>query len=484
MSLGILQPGRNCWRTARADRAAALVDASAYYEAFARAAEKAERSILITAWDIDSRVRLRRDRPTETLLSLFLRLLDEKPNLEIHVLNWKFVLIYADDREVLPWFDSRWRQHPRLHFQWDAHHPKMACHHQKIVVIDDRLAFSGGLDFTDERWDTPDHLPVDRRRKPLHRNVYKPFHDTMMMMEGPVAAVLGDLVRDRWMKAVGPEHKGNGVPHPVPQAPHLPPASAWPENVKADLTNVDIGVSRTEPGFDGQVQVREVEQLFEDSIAAAREFIYIENQYFTATRIVAALARRLREPNGPEVVVVLPEGCTGWIETFVLGVSRQRIIRRLRNADRFGRLHIYYPHIRGLLPGHYIKVHAKFMIVDDDFLRIGSANLCNRSMFIDTECDVALESGGNPARREAIRQVRMRLLAEHTGTPANLLDQWQQETGSIAAAIATCSNLLRRLVPFSGEVSPVLDTILPKRVALDSRRRLFMKYASVKGRQL
>ncbi len=37
-------------------------------------------------------------------------------------------------------------------------------------------------------------------------------------------------------------------------------------------------------------------------------------------------------------------------------------------------------------------VHSKVMIVDDGFLRVGSANLNNRSMGADTECDLAFEA--------------------------------------------------------------------------------------------
>ncbi len=51
--------GRNCWRRAKADRMAFLVDAAAYFEAFASSAERAQRSILILGWDFDSRVELR-----------------------------------------------------------------------------------------------------------------------------------------------------------------------------------------------------------------------------------------------------------------------------------------------------------------------------------------------------------------------------------------------------------------------------------------
>ena len=58
-----------------------------------------------------------------------------------------------------------------------------------------------------------------------------------------------------------------------------------------------------------------------------------------------------------------------------------------------------------------MNVHAKLCIVDDELVRIGSANLCNRSMGLDAECDVTVEAGGNRAAQNAIADLRNRLLA-------------------------------------------------------------------------
>src|SRR5262245_35868099 len=135
----LLCPGRNCWKISDFDRAAFLIDADAYFEAFAEAAERARKTIFLTAWDIDGLISLNSRRPQENLRTFFLRLLRQKPELEIFILNWKFNLAYSDDRELLPLFDSPWQTHPRLHFVWDAAHPIGACHHQKVVVIDDTL---------------------------------------------------------------------------------------------------------------------------------------------------------------------------------------------------------------------------------------------------------------------------------------------------------------------------------------------------------
>ena len=61
------------------------------------------------------------------------------------------------------------------------------------------------------------------------------------------------------------------------------------------MTDVDVVIARTEPAYAGRPEVREVEALYLDSIAAAQRHIYIESQYFTSRRIAAALGDRLQE---------------------------------------------------------------------------------------------------------------------------------------------------------------------------------------------
>ena len=73
-------------------------------------------------------------------------------------------MLFATDREWLPVYKMDWTTHRRLHFHLDKHYPAGASHHQKIVVIDDRVAFVGGLDFALGRWDTSGHLADDPRR--------------------------------------------------------------------------------------------------------------------------------------------------------------------------------------------------------------------------------------------------------------------------------------------------------------------------------
>ena len=100
------------------------------------------------------------------------------------------------------------------------------------------------------------------------------------------------------------------------------------------MTDVDVAIARTVPPSDTQPAIRECEALFRDSIALATRTIYIENQYFTDDTLAAALAARLREPDGPEVVIVAPKECAGWLERQSMGAFRDAAFAQLTAADQ------------------------------------------------------------------------------------------------------------------------------------------------------
>jgi phosphatidylserine/phosphatidylglycerophosphate/cardiolipin synthase-like enzyme len=147
--------------------------------------------------------------------------------------------------------------------------------------------------------------------------------------------------------------------------------------------------------------VREVEALYLDTIASAQRFIYIENQYLSSFSVGKAFAASLEKKDGPEIVIVLPVS-SGWLEETTMGVFRARLLAHLRKADAHGRLRIYYPDVAEL-DGKGLNVHSKVMIADGTFVRVGSSNLSNRSMGVDTECDIAL----NWRRKDRKRNLRL-----------------------------------------------------------------------------
>src|SRR4029077_19665512 len=139
--------------------------------------------------------------------------------------------------------------------------------------------------------------------------------------------------------------------------------------------------------------------------------------------------------DGPEIVLVLRLLIHGWLEEHTMHVLRTKLIERLRQADRHDRFRIYYPHVPGLAEGCCLDVHSKLMIVDDRMLRIGSSNLCNRSMSVDTECDAGVEARGTPQVAGVIRGFRDRLLAEHLGVAAERVGEAIARSGSLHHAI-------------------------------------------------
>ncbi len=431
-------PGHNCWRLARATRLGFLIDGSEYFGAVRAALAGAQREIFILGWDIDSRMHLvptgANDGFPEPLREFLNALLAARPQLQIHVLSWDFALLFALEREWLGRLKFGWRTRRRLHFQLDDHHPTGASHHQKLVVVDDALAFVSGFDLTRNRWDTPLHLPADPARRNADGNGYAPFHDVGALVDGEAARALGDLARDRWHRATGRRTR------PPERAPE---PAAWPACAGIVLSDIDVAIVRTEPAFDGAPAIAEVRQLHLDAIAAARTSIFSENQYFTSRLIADAFESHLVEPAGPEIVVVSPITQSGWLEVSTMGVLRARVHRRLVEADASARYRLYCPWLGddAALPARCLNVHSKVLVIDDEILSVGSANLTARSMSLDTECNLAIEARGEARVRAAIAGLRSRLLGEH-------LDR---DPSDVAAAVERVGSLIGAIEALRGE---------------------------------
>ncbi|SDZ03761.1 VTT domain-containing protein [Nitrosomonas halophila] len=459
----IIHSGHNCWRVADATKVSILVDGEDYFRALHEVMQRARHAIYILAWDMDSRVRLlREEQPTQLpteLGELINTLLKQRPGLEVYILNWDWAMLYALEREWIPIYWSGWKKQSRLHYELDAHCPFGGSQHQKLVIIDDKIAFCGGIDLGKHRWDSSAHAPKDSRRIDPNNKAYPPFHDMQMLVEGEAAKALAELARARWLQATGEQLSAA----PISDANNL-----WPEHVEALFSQVKVAIARTVPAFNNTPEKREVESLYIDSISAAKRLIYIENQYFTAGKIAKILASRLTEPDGPEVVLVQPLRTGGWLEQHTMDVLRYRVTQKLRDADQHNRLRICYPRHQALGEA-YIGLHSKLMIVDDDFLRIGSANLSNRSMGLDSECDLAIEAD-NTAQQEAIRAFRSRLLSEHFDLSEGELKSELARQGSLLKLIDTRQNFPRTLSILDCKVEELTEEILPDSDYIDPER--------------
>lgn len=398
---------------------------------------KARRRIMLVGWDFDARIHLSRQRlPGEprTLGAFVLWLVKRSPELEVFLLRWDIGALRTLFRGTTAFTLARWMMNDRIHTRLDHARPAGASHHHKIVVVDDRVAFCGGIDMTSNRWDTPAHLDEDPRRASPGGGFYEPWHDTIMAVEGEAAAALGELSRVRWLAAGG---------KPLPPVMREGEADLWPDHLGAPFRDVTVAVTRTNP----EGPVREVEGAFLALLRSARRFVYAENQYFASRRIAEAIARRLEEPYGPEIVVVNPQSSHGWLEPIAMDTARARLFEAVRRHDRFGRFRIYCPFTAA---GTAIYLHSKTLVVDDQVLHCGSSNMNNRSLRLDTECDLTVDAGvpGSEFASPAIAAVRDGLLAEHLGVEPPKVAKTLAATGSLIATIEALRGPGRTLRPF------------------------------------
>ena len=451
-------------------RAALLIDGSAYFPALRWAIAQARRSIVICGWDVDARTDLAPDgntlddRPRE-LGECLAAAARRRPQLDIRVLAWDYAFIYSLERDLKTRYQTRWEALPGVRFLFDDAHPPGASQHQKLVVIDRELAFCGGMDLTLARWDTPAHRPGDERRRLPNGAAYQPFHDAQWCVSGPAAASLGDIADARWAAAGGLSPATREEQHPADR-----PHPLWPPGVQADFHDVPVTISQTLPAATDAQSPGGVQCAYVDLIARARDLIYIENQYLTSRAIAQVLQDALAQEAGPEIILVLPYRSGGWIEQATMGVLRSRLVERLRAADRYHRLRLYYPRLPDPA-AHDLVVHAKLMMVDDAVLHAGSANLSNRSMGFDSECDLTVEARDGD-ERAAIRSLRRRLLAEHNGCTVEQLAAAEQQHPTVAQALAQCAGDERRLEAFWPHVEPALARQVPDSALIDPERVL------------
>ena len=422
----LLDPGRDCWRVATANRFTPLMENNAYFDALASALHKATTSIVVLGWQFDPRTRLDPESPLTDRrgeIGHQLRMLvREKPDLDVRLLIWKSPLLIAASQGFYPHKAQRWFRKRTVEFRLDKPGILGACHHQKVIVIDDKVAFCGGGDIATDRWDTPEHLDNDPRRCQPSGLFSAPRHEVMCVMDGPAALALGDLARERWFRATWERT----LPDQVESDP-------WPDGVEPALTDVPVGIARTEPRVRGRPEVRENEALHLASIRRAKRLIYLENQYFTSPAIAAALAERLAEPDGPEVVLVSTGRSPSWFDSLTMDTARAEVLYRLEQADHYNRFFAFSPRT---IEGDRIIVHAKMSIIDDQLLRIGSTNLNNRSQGLDTECDVAAEPTTDEGR-DAVRRFRQRSIGHFLGVSGEDFAQAEAVMGSVGLAVQT-----------------------------------------------
>ena len=425
-----------------ADALSVIIDADDYFTHARSAMLQAQRRIMLIGWDFDARVRFGDrekgdiDNGPETIGDFLYWLVKRTPTLEVCLLRWDTGALKTLFRGSSIFTLAKWMAHPRIHTKLDKAHPFGGSHHQKLVLIDDSMAFCGGIDVTGLRWDTREHNDDDPRRCFPGKKRYTPWHDASSAISGPVVSAIADACYKRWRWAKGKDIR------------RLKPSNQiWPKGLKPNFENVPVSLAQTLPKMPNRKPVYAVEDMYLQQIARAKRHIYIESQYFCSRTISEALAKRLAEPDGPEVVVINPDTAEGWLEPVAMDSARARVVKALMTEKYNARFRMYHPVTKKHRP---IYVHAKIMIIDDLVVRLGSANLNNRSMRLDSECDIAvtLDERSAATAKRAITHIRNDLLAEHLGCGVATVVRHIDKSGSIISAIESIRGKGKTLVPY------------------------------------
>ena len=414
----IFEPGQNCWVESKARFSAPLIDCGNYYKALHSAIVNASHSIFIVGWDIDSRIRLLRGQDEETseapsvISDLLAWKAEQNPDIKIYLLRWDSSLAFFAQREM--WAKEVWEEKTpdNVETELDDTIPMGGSQHQKIVVVDDEVVFSGGMDVSTNRWDTRDH-PVLSEERNGPDGEYGPLHDVQMVSSGAVVEHFAKLVRWRWQRVA--QSTPLDIRENVDYSDGAQLPQAWPEDYPPLFENVSCALARTIPFMDDVEPAQEVRHMLIDLISEAESFIFIENQFTTRQEIAEALNKQLKLKPDLNVIIVSSYEPKGKFECEAFWASRIEFKAILENGIEPDRVRLTYSSVEDIKGRKaYKRIHSKVMTIDDKYLVIGSSNLSNRSMTLDTEIDTVL-FGNTAKNREKIAQVRNDLLAEHTG---------------------------------------------------------------------
>lgn len=421
MNKRILKEGHNCCKIRSVDRLAMLIDGEEYYQAFFETVPKAKESIDILGWEVDSRINIGHihNQYPSNLRHYFNQLVKNNQGLHVNVLSWRspFYLLFGRENFA----SARWKLETdkNINFRQVGHPLIYGTHHEKMVIIDNKCAFLGGMDISRKRWDTPDHKLNNPLRKDEYGNPYHPIHDIQVVLTGEMVKELKYHLKEKHMPDQVGEIKKDG--------------ELWPHTNAVEVNHINAALSRT----NSTKRFKEIETLYLDAIHAAKKFIYIENQYFSSEAIINALCWKLMEKDGPEVIIILPYSYRGKFEKAIYTNERNKALKKLQHADQFNRLGFFYPGNTQKVQSRFIIVHSKFMIVDNEFLTLGSANLNNRSLHIDSELNLSLEGHEDKGVKTFIQDNLFRLLEEHLDTKKNELQKKFLETNSLLKTIRT-----------------------------------------------
>ena len=421
-----LAPSTDGWARRPPPRAAnrldVHVDGAAALPAIAHAIESAEHSVHVAGWHVAPGFVLDHEGTSRTVRDV---LAAAAQRVEVRVLVWAGppLPLFHPWRSEVRRACAELERGTRVRCAVDGHNRPMHCHHEKLVIVDGRIAFVGGIDLTDLAGDRFDRDPHPSRPG-------LGWHDVAVRLEGPAVADVCAHYAMRWQAVTG---------EPVDLADAAREAGGStaqvvrtvPEHTYPTLPDGDFSLLESVTG----------------ALRSARRFIYIENQFLWSSEIVRLLSRTLASPDSDcRVVVLLPARPNNGAD------DTRGQLDVLASADRDGRLLACTIRPSGATADP-VYVHAKLTIVDDRWMSIGSANLNEHSLFNDTEVNVVTDDAA------VIRGARERLWSEHLALPEVAgMDAVEAIDGPFRGAIAAGVGL-RALVPRSRRTERLLGPL-------------------------
>jgi len=352
--------------------------------------QRAESHVHIAGWYFSPDFALTRGGEPAILRDLLAELAER---VEVRVLVWAGapLPLFRPSRRTVR------RMREQIRCALDAKERPLHCHHEKTIVVDDRVAFVGGIDLTSEagdRFDSGGH----RARGQVG------WHDASARVAGPAVADIAEHFRMRWREVSGEESASAGTVEPA--------------------GNVELQIVRTVPERVYTAKPRGDFRILESYVRAlrsAQRLIYLENQFLWSVEIASILTDKLLRPPTDDfrLLIVLPAKPNSG------GDDTRGMLAELVEADAdAGRLLACTLFARAGRLADRVYVHAKIGIIDDVWLTLGSANLNEHSLFNDTEMNVVTHDTA------LARQTRLRLWAEHlelpveqvAGEPASVID--------------------------------------------------------------
>ncbi len=389
-----LDPAAGGWATATypprpGNAVEVLIDGAEALPTVAAEMKRARSHVHVAGWSFTPSFDLERNGDSVALRDLLAELAER---IDVRVLVWAGapLPLFRPSRGDVRKIRDRLVAGSRAQVALDSHERPLHCHHEKTVVIDDRIAFVGGIDLTSEdgdRFDTPSH--------PARAKVG--WHDVATTIQGPAVTDVAEHFRMRWHETTG-ERLAPVAPQPSAGDVKLQIVRTVPEKIYKATPKGDFGIL----------------ELYVRAFRAAQRFIYLENQFLWSPEIASILADKIAHPPTPDfrLLAVLPAKPNSGAD------DTRGVLGELLEADAdSGRVFASTLYARSGARSDPIYVHAKLAVIDDTWLTIGSANLNEHSLFNDTEMNIVTH---DPA---LARETRLRLWSEHLELPIDNLER-------------------------------------------------------------